>query len=80
MCRHYALNIPVAECEALIALYTGTNGASWTNKTNWLTVPNIDTWHGIFTSQYSDLIAHYTFDASNGANDAGTGTTATINP
>jgi hypothetical protein len=25
-----------ADCNALIALYNNNNGASWTNKTNWL--------------------------------------------
>lgn len=29
--------IPQTECNALVALYSSTNGDSWTNKTNWLT-------------------------------------------
>ena len=32
--------ITQTECEALVALYNGTGGDSWTNSTNWLT----DTW------------------------------------
>jgi hypothetical protein len=30
-------DLPANECNALVALYTGTNGNSWYNKTNWLT-------------------------------------------
>jgi hypothetical protein len=29
-------DIPQTECEALLALYSSTNGATWTNKTGWL--------------------------------------------
>lgn len=36
-----------AECDALISLYTGTNGANWTNKTGWLTAYDMNTWHGL---------------------------------
>ena len=31
---------------ALVALYNSTNGANWTNKTNWLTGP-VSTWFGV---------------------------------
>jgi hypothetical protein len=31
---------------ALVALYQSTNGASWTNKTNWLS-GDVDTWFGV---------------------------------
>ncbi len=31
---------------ALVALYDSTNGANWTNNTNWLNGP-VSTWHGI---------------------------------
>ena len=34
---------------ALVALYEATNGANWTNKTNWLTEEPLSTWHGITT-------------------------------
>jgi hypothetical protein len=37
--------IPPLECEALVALYTSTNGAGWTNQTNWLTA--IMPWYGV---------------------------------
>jgi hypothetical protein len=29
--------IPQSECEALVALYTSTNGTEWTNNTGWNT-------------------------------------------
>ena len=32
---------------ALVALYNSTNGASWTNNTNWLTSAPLESWHGI---------------------------------
>ena len=39
--------IPVAECDALVALYTSTTGASWTTKTNWLRTLTPCGWFGI---------------------------------
>lgn len=39
--------IPVAECSALIALYNGTNGASWTTKTGWLQANTPCSWYGV---------------------------------
>jgi hypothetical protein len=78
ICNHYALNTTVAECEALSDLYTSTAGASWTNKTNWLTSPNFDSWYGVTMNQEGDLIAHYTFDASNATDDAGNGNNGTL--
>jgi Leucine-rich repeat (LRR) protein len=32
---------------ALVALYNSTNGAAWTNNTNWLSNQPIDTWYGV---------------------------------
>ncbi|HBB04582.1 TPA: hypothetical protein DCZ39_06955 [Patescibacteria group bacterium] len=29
-------DISQAECDSLVALYNNTNGANWTNDTNWL--------------------------------------------
>lgn len=46
-CDHYQLTIPYAECKALEALYTDTDGASWTSSTGWMVSPDVDTWHGI---------------------------------
>ncbi len=34
---------------ALVAFYTATNGASWTNKTNWL-IGKVETWYGVVVS------------------------------
>jgi Leucine-rich repeat (LRR) protein len=34
---------------ALVDLYNSTNGAAWTNKTNWLT-GKVDTWYGVSIS------------------------------
>jgi len=40
--------IPSAERQVLIDLYNSTNGANWTNKTNWLGVPGTEcTWFGV---------------------------------
>ncbi|MCP4412469.1 MAG: hypothetical protein GY808_07860, partial [Gammaproteobacteria bacterium] len=36
---------------ALVALYNSTNGASWTDNTNWLTTASLNTWNGITVSQ-----------------------------
>ncbi|GEM_PF-1772908 len=42
--------VPQIECEALVALYNSTNGAGWTNKTNWDTTTDISTWYGVIVS------------------------------
>ena len=39
--------IPASEVQALTNLYNATNGASWTNSTNWLTVGAECTWYGV---------------------------------
>lgn len=40
--------IPQSECLALADLFTSTNGASWTDHSNWLrTTTPCETWHGI---------------------------------
>ncbi len=39
--------IPQAECEALEALYTSTDGANWVNNTGWLQTNTPCTWHGL---------------------------------
>ena len=35
---------------ALQALYDATNGANWTDKTNWGTAEALSTWHGVTTN------------------------------
>ncbi len=39
--------IPEAECNALVALYNSTGGASWTNHTNWLQTDTPCSWYGV---------------------------------
>ena len=36
--------------DVLVALYNATDGASWTNNTNWLMNNDISTWHGVSVS------------------------------
>lgn len=43
-------DVPVSERTALIDLYNATNGANWTNSTNWNTNAPVSTWHGINTA------------------------------
>jgi Leucine-rich repeat (LRR) protein len=42
--------IPLVECQALVALYNSTNGAGWTNKTNWLATTTPGNWFGVTVS------------------------------
>ena len=35
--------------EALVALYNATDGANWTENSNWLSDKPLDDWHGIYT-------------------------------
>ena len=37
------------EREALVALYNGTNGPNWKNRTNWLGTPTLGEWYGVTT-------------------------------
>ena len=39
--------IPFSECEALVSLYNGTNGESWSNNDGWLISNTPCGWHGI---------------------------------
>jgi hypothetical protein len=39
--------IPVSECEALIALYNSTNGPKWKNNKGWLQKNTPCRWHGV---------------------------------
>lgn len=43
------LCIPAAQRNALIALYNSTDGANWTNDTNWLSA-DVATWNGVVTT------------------------------
>jgi len=39
--------IPVAECEALVALFNSTNGPGWTDHTGWLETTTPCSWYGV---------------------------------
>ena len=39
--------IPKIECEALVALYNGTNGNEWLNNRGWLTTDIPCSWEGV---------------------------------
>ncbi|MBX3000894.1 MAG: hypothetical protein KF893_20395 [Caldilineaceae bacterium] len=39
--------ISVSQCQALVALYNSTNGAAWTDNTNWLATPSPCAWFGV---------------------------------
>jgi Leucine-rich repeat (LRR) protein len=39
--------IPATECEALVAVYEGTNGPGWTNSTDWLASLTPCSWFGV---------------------------------
>jgi len=43
-------DVPQAEADALIAFYNATGGASWTDKTNWVSGLVVDDWYGITVS------------------------------
>lgn len=40
-------DIPILECQALVALYNSTNGPGWTNSTNWLASTTAGNWYGV---------------------------------
>jgi hypothetical protein len=41
------VGISVGECQALVALYNGTNGPGWTNSTGWLASSTPCAWYGV---------------------------------
>lgn len=43
--------IPRAECEALVALYTATTGENWTDKYNWVQTITPCNWSGVSCSE-----------------------------
>jgi len=50
-CNSLAADVPLAERDALIALYNSTNGANWTSKTNWtVDDPCTNIWFGVSCS------------------------------
>jgi len=43
-------DIPLGECQALVTLYNSTNGAGWTDNTNWLVTTTAGGWFGVTVS------------------------------
>lgn len=39
--------VPTSERDALVALYNSTDGANWTNNTNWNTAEPVSSWFGV---------------------------------
>ncbi|TGV01071.1 leucine-rich repeat domain-containing protein [Flavivirga rizhaonensis] len=39
--------VPTSERDALVALYNATDGANWTNNTNWNTTVDVCDWYGV---------------------------------
>ncbi|MFC1574371.1 leucine-rich repeat domain-containing protein, partial [Candidatus Latescibacterota bacterium] len=48
--------VPLAEKEALEALYNSTDGANWTNNTNWLTSAPVSEWYGVSVTYPGDNV------------------------
>ena len=46
-CAGAGLDVSVAECDALVALYTATDGVNRDTKTRWLETDLVCTWFGI---------------------------------
>ena len=42
--------VPLTECEALVALYDSTDGANWYRKTDWLQIDTPCSWYGVTCS------------------------------
>ena len=56
-----SLNLPscesIADRAALVSLYSATDGANWTNNSNWLSAEPLSTWHGITTNDNERVTA-----------------------
>ena len=39
--------VPQIQCEALMALYDGTDGPNWDDNTGWDTASAVNTWNGV---------------------------------
>jgi Leucine-rich repeat (LRR) protein len=49
-------DVPVSECQALVAFYDATGGPGWTTSTGWLSTTRIGSWFGVTTQN-----GHVTF-------------------
>lgn len=43
-------DVPASECDVLVSLYASTDGANWTNDTNWVTSTTVEDWFGVTVS------------------------------
>ena len=50
-CTAPSPTITATDRDVLIALYQATDGASWSNRTNWLTEWPLETWYGVTTDE-----------------------------
>ncbi len=64
----YSTNPPPTALEldslALVALYNATDGANWTDNTNWLTGP-LDTWYGITVNTFDNRVEQVRLSINN---------------
>ncbi len=63
MSNEVKAQIPTQDSLALVALYDSTNGAHWTNNTNWLSGQPVSTWYGITVS--NSRISYITLSSNN---------------
>ena len=52
-----ALNHAADDRAALVALYSATDGANWTNSANWLSDAPLDEWYGVTTDSEGNVTA-----------------------
>ena len=60
-------DVPLEECEALVALYESTNGAGWTDHSNWLVTTTVGNWHGVTVSNGRVMYLNLTANRLSGA-------------
>lgn len=60
-------DIPQSEADALIALYNATDGANWSDSTNWLTDPVINNWYGCTVAGGHLTVLNLSNNALNGS-------------
>ncbi|MFC1660074.1 putative Ig domain-containing protein [Gemmatimonadota bacterium] len=57
--------IPLAECQALEALYNATNGPGWTNSTGWLASTTPCDWYGVGCDAGNTTVTGLMMDSNN---------------
>ena len=60
-------DVPSSECNALLILYQLTNGAGWTNNTNWLQTTTVSTWYGVTIEDDETITLNLTGNQLNGS-------------